>query len=126
MPRPNQRTLHSEIMKKLIPTSFIAALALVTAAPVAEARHPHRGSHHATHVYISGYRSCGTPVYQERYIRSYRRCGTPVWGYRVVNPPRYHVRAPRYYYHPQPIPVCPPPPGYYRGSRVIIHGSWGF
>jgi hypothetical protein len=99
---------------------------LVAAAPVAEARHPHRGHHHASHVHISGYRSCGTPVYQERYVRSYRRCGTPVWGYRVFRPYRDYHHAPRHYYYPRPVPVCPPPPCYERGNRITIHGSWGY
>ena len=77
-------------MKTIIPVTVVAALAMAT-APLADARPPHhRGKHHASHVYISGYRSCGTPVYQERYVRSYMRCGTPVWGYRKIKHPHRH------------------------------------
>ena len=71
-------------------TAAIAALTLFGVAPSAEARHKHSKSY----VYVSGYRSCGTPVYTERYLRGYDRCGYPVWGYRTV--PRY----------------CPPPRAY--------------
>ncbi len=90
------------IMKTIIACAT-AALALFAAAPVSEAGHRHRG-----HVYVSGYRSCGTPVYTERYCVGYRRCGAPIWRNRVVAAPR---RA-----------YCPPP--YYRRGGVVIHGSF--
>jgi hypothetical protein len=101
-------------------TAAIASLILLGATPLAEAR-SHRG-HHSSHVYISGYRSCGTPIYTERYLVRYMRCGSPVWGYRVVAPPRYCPPPRRYYQRP----VCPPPypysGGYYR-SGVVIGGT---
>lgn len=108
-------------MKNAILTSAIAALALVVAAPEADAR-SYRG-HHSSHVYVSGYRSCGTPVYTERYVIRYRtRCGTPVWGYRAVRAPVRYAPPPRRYYRPE---VCPPhhPYPYHRGG-VVIHGSF--
>ncbi|HSP43559.1 MAG TPA: hypothetical protein VLO11_11855 [Luteolibacter sp.] len=120
-------------MNKLIPTTLIAALAMIVAAPLADARPHHRGKHHKhhykSHVYVSGYRSCGTPIYQERYVRHYRSCGTPVWGHRVVAPPRHYRHArPRYHrdsYCPPPRPVCPPPRYHRSGGRVIIQGILG-
>lgn len=111
-------------MKSCVIPSAIAALALLGASPQAEAR-PHRG-HDTSRVYISGYRSCGTPIYMERYLIRYRRCGTPVWACREVPPPvRYYCPPPRRHdYRP---PVCPPPYPYYggyRGSGVVFHGSF--
>ncbi len=111
-------------MKKLITTFAVAALAMLAAAPLAEAR-SYRGSH-SSHTYVSGYRSCGTPIYTERYVRYIDRRGYPVWGYRTVAYTSRHYSAPRpRYYH---APVCPPP-RYHHGSRrsgVTIHGSFGF
>ncbi len=71
-------------MKTIITTIAIAAFTLLGAAPQAEAR-----SHHSSRIYISGYRSCGTPVYTERYFIGYDHCGKPIWGTRVV---RRHFR----------------------------------
>ena len=116
-------------MKKLLSTTMIAALAMIVAAPLADARPHHRGKHRYdnSYVYISGYRSCGTPIYKERYVRHYKRCGTPVWGYRIVPPPRhYYYERPRYerrYREYQP--ACPPPRYYGSGGRVIIQGVFG-
>lgn len=107
-------------MKNTIITSAIAALALLTASPQADAR-PYR-SHHSNQVYVSGYRSCGTPIYTERYVVRYRpNCGTPVWGHRFVHAPVRYVPQPRRYYRP---PVCVPAyPHHYRNSGVVFHGS---
>jgi len=112
-------------MKAIIPATIVAAFTLA-AAPLAEARpHHHRGKHYPSHVYVSGYRSCGTPIYQERYVTGYKRCGTPVWGYRKIkHHPRHHY-VPRPQYCP-PRPVCPPPSYYHRGNRIVIQGSFGF
>lgn len=111
-------------MKSCIITSAIAALALLGAAPQAEAR-SHRGHGHSSHVYVSGYRSCGTPIYTERYLIRYNRRGDPIWGYRTVSAPRHYCPPPRpRYYH---APVCPPPRPYYddyRRGGVIIQGSF--
>ncbi len=111
-------------MKSFIITSAVAFLALFGATTQAEAR-PHRG-YSSSQVYISGYRSCGTPIYTERYAVRYQRCGTPVWGYRVLARPRYYAPPPvRGYYH-RPS-VCPPPYrpyGGYRNRGVVIHGSF--
>lgn len=117
-------------MKTIIPTIAIAAFAMMALSHTADARPHHRGKHkgHDSHIYVSGYRACGTPVYHHRYIRSYRRCGTPVWGYRVVPPPRRHYVAPRHVRRACPPPPCPPPVYHHRpsGNRVIIQGVFGF
>jgi hypothetical protein len=109
-------------MKTGIITAAIATIALLGSSPQGEAR-PHRG-HHSGSTYVSGYRSCGTPIYQQRYISHYQRCGTPYWKTRYVAPPRqYYYRAP---VCPPPVPVCPPT--YYHGgyprSGVVIQGTF--
>lgn len=108
-------------MKTDILTLAIAALALLGSATQGEAR-PHRG-HKGKPYCDSGYRSCGTPIYQERYITHYKRCGTPVWKTRYVSPPRPHYhRAP---VCPPPVPVCPPT--YYQGhprNGLVIQGTF--
>lgn len=108
-------------MKNAFLTSAIAALALIAAAPEADAR-SYRG-HHSSHVYVNGYRSCGTPVYTERYVIRYRKhCGSPVWGYRVVAAPVRYAPPPRRYYRPA---VCPPPYPYsYHRGGVVFQGSF--
>jgi hypothetical protein len=116
-------------MKTSIITAIIASLTLLGTSPEGEAR-PHRG-HHNGNVYVSGYRSCGTPIYQQRYITHYKHCGKPVWKNRYVAPPRAH------YYHrpvcPPPVRICPPPvpvcpPTYYHGgyprNGVVIQGTF--
>lgn len=111
-------------MKSWITTLAIAMLALAGATPQADAR-SHRGYESSSRVYISGYRSCGTPIYTERYLIGYDRCGDPVWKYRVVSGPRHYRSAPRPRYYS--APVCPPPRPYHEGYRnggVTIHGSF--
>jgi hypothetical protein len=102
-------------------TAAIAALTLIGATPSADARSRHK--HYKSHVYVSGYRSCGTPIHTERYLIGYDRCGYPVWGYRTVQ--RYCPPPRVYYSRPS---VCPPPNPYYYGSRprngVVISGSF--
>ena len=88
-------------MKTLLVTLGIAALALVGTAPKAEA-HGYRST-----VYISGYRSCGTPIYKERYFIGYDRWGRPVWGTRIVRRDYRPVVRTRY------VAPCPPPVRYY-------------
>lgn len=107
---------------KSLTSIAIAAIALLGATLSADAR-PHRG-HDSGHVYISGYRSCGTPVYTERYVRRYDRCGYPVWGYRVVPAPARYCPPPRRHYYRHPAD-CPPPYPHYGGHRrggVVISG----
>ena len=110
-------------MKTSILTSAIAALALIAAAPLADAR-SHRGQY-SNQIYVSGYRSCGTPIYTERYVRHYRpRCGSPVWGYRMAPAPVRYCAPPRRYYRP---PVCPPPYRHsYGRNGVMIQGSFRY
>lgn len=114
-------------MKKssILITAAISALALLGVTSPAEAGSYHK--HHRNHVYASGYRSCGTPIYREKYLIAYDRCGYPVWGYRIVSPPVRYCPPPRDYYHSRPA-VCPPPNPYYYGSRtrngVVISGSF--
>jgi hypothetical protein len=108
-------------MKTGIITAAITAFTLFGTTLQSDAR-PHRGHYNAP-VYVSGYRSCGTPIYQQRYISHYRRCGTPVWVVRHVAPPRHHYHRPPVYV--APVPVCPPP--YYGGhprGGVVIQGSF--
>ncbi len=99
-------------MKHKLITTLIAAAAMITAAPSADAqRHHYRYHPHAQHerfVFISGYHRCGTPIYSERYIVKYDRRHRPVYGYRTVRHQSHFVRpAPRgYYVAPAP---CPPP-----------------
>lgn len=105
-------------MKTLV-TLAIATLALLGAAPQAEARG------HSTRVYISGYRSCGTPIYSERYFIGYDCHRRPIWGTRVVHrhyvapcpPPRCAPRPPRH---------CPPPrrDHHNHDSRIVIQGNF--
>jgi hypothetical protein len=108
--------------KSLI-TAAIAALGLLGAAPSAEARSYHK--HSGSHVYISGHRSCGTPIYKERYFIGYDRYGHPMWRYRVVAAPVRYYPPPRRHYHP---PAVCPPPYYHHGSPyrsgVVISGSF--
>jgi hypothetical protein len=109
-------------MKSIIVTFTIAALTLIGSVTPADARHSH-----SSRTYISGYRSCGTPIYTERYFVGYDRCGAPVWGYRIVRSSYYRpvVRA-------RSQAPCPPPVYYghrggyrrdYSGGRVVIQGS---
>jgi hypothetical protein len=100
-------------MKKIITATVATVLAMLAAAPLADAR-PYRGAVPSSHIYISSYRSCGTPVYTERYFIRHDRRGYPVWGYRTVAYRTHHYRshrpAPRYHH----VPVCPPPVRYHR------------
>ncbi|MEO7099519.1 MAG: hypothetical protein ABI162_09180 [Luteolibacter sp.] len=104
-------------MKSTIISLTIAAFTLIAAAPKAEAHS------HANRIYISGYTSCGAPIYTERYFIGYDHCGNPIWGHRTIRP-AYRER-PRYVTH------CPPPvyygPGrcHGGGTRVVIQGSFG-
>lgn len=81
-------------MKAILTTLAIATLALVGSAPEAQARPYH---HSGGGVFISGHRSCGTPIYSERYLVGYDRCGAPIWEVRFVRQPSYrHVSRQRY------------------------------
>lgn len=103
-------------MKTIITTLAIAALTLLGAAPLAQAR-----SHHSSRIYISGYTSCGTPIYVERYFIGYDHCGNPVWGKRVIRPQyRPVVRQ----YSPPPCPATVRYDRGYRGGSVVIQGSF--
>lgn len=95
---------------KLITTLF-AIGAILVSAPAADAQRYHRHHHqphHASHVFISGYHRCGTPIYSERFIVRYDRRSRPVYGYRELrHRPQFVRPAPRgYYVAPAP---CPPP-----------------
>lgn len=35
-----------------------------------------------SHIFISGYQRCGTPIYMVRYIAGYDRCGRAIWRVR--------------------------------------------
>ena len=94
-------------MKSIIPTFAIAAMTFLGLAPELQAR----DHHHDSRVYISGYRSCGTPVYSERYFIGYDHCGEPVWGVRPSRQECRPVVRERY------IAPCPPPR--YRSDRYI-------
>lgn len=105
-------------MKNKLIATALAAAAVLLAVPTAEAR-GYRGApapQHASHVYISGYHRCGTPIYTERYVVGYDRRHRPVFDYRVIHHRPRHVRpAPRGYY----APPCPPPVHRSRGHVTI-------
>jgi len=104
-----------KIMKTIIATLGFITLTLIGTTPDAEAR-----GHRST-VYVSGYRSCGTPIYKERYFIGYDRCGRPIWGTRVVRTSYRPVVRTRY------VAPCPPPVRYrppYYGSGVSIQATF--
>jgi hypothetical protein len=112
------------IMKKLLTTLAVAALALMGSVSQAEARS------YGAHIYISGHQSCGAPIYHERYLIGHDHWGRPVWGTRVVRHYRPVVRyvAPtRHYVKPRHV-VQSRYDGRYsrpRGhSGVVTHGSY--
>jgi hypothetical protein len=82
-------------MKNAIFAIAVAAVTLLGTAPQAEA-HSHGKS---SYIYVSGYRSCSTPIYKQKYFIGYDRCGREMWGYRIVSAPR-HIPAPRPRYTP--------------------------
>jgi hypothetical protein len=87
-------------MKAILTTFAIAALALLGSTPEVQARPYH---HSGGGVFISGHRSCGTPIYSERYLVGYDRCGAPIWGVRAVRQPYYRpVERSRYVQPCQP------------------------
>jgi hypothetical protein len=112
---------------KTIIAAITATFTLLGSIPSAEAA-PCRGPVVGSRIYISGYRSCGTPIYTEKYFVGYDCHGRPVWKYRTV-------RAPRAYCPPPPprrvyVAPCPPPAPrhcapYPRGG-VVIQGTFGF
>lgn len=101
-------------MKLLFSTLGLAALTILGLATPADAR-PHR-----TKVFVSGYRSCGTPIYSERYIVRYRH-RVPVWGVRVCPPPVY---CPPVVVAPCPPPVYCPPPVPYVAPGVVVRATF--
>lgn len=91
-----RNTSYAKHMKTVFTAFAIAAVALLGSTTQAEAR-SHKAP--ASYTYISGYRSCGTPIYTQKYFIGYDHCGRPLWGYRIVSPPRYHrAPEPRYDY----------------------------
>lgn len=117
-------------MKAILTTFAIATLALLGSAPEVQARPYHHSS--GGGVFISGYRSCGTPIYSERYFIGYDRCGAPIWGVRVVRQSYYRpVSRPRY------VEPCQPQyrrtshhyhSGYRRpqsGGSIVFQGYFG-
>jgi len=91
-------------MKTFIVSSIVAVLALVGAAPKAEAR----PGYPSTRIVVTGYTSWGAPIRAERYFIRYNRHGEIIWGYR-----RLPVARP---YCPPPRPYCPPSRPYYGGG----------
>lgn len=83
-------------MKSLAIPALIA-LTLLGAAPTSEA-----GCGLPSRTYVSGYQSCGTPIYTERYFVGYDRCGNPVWGTRVVRS-HYQPALRQRYVAPRPV-----------------------
>lgn len=119
-------------MKTILSTFAITTLALIGLAPEAQARPPHHHHHHSNRVYVSGHRSCGTPIYSERYLVGYDPCGEPIWGVRTVRQPycrpevepRYVAPCPSPYQRPirNPYSSCNRP---YSGGGVVIQGYFG-
>jgi hypothetical protein len=73
---------------KTIATAF-AAIALTLGAATQASARDYCESDYRTTVYISGYASCGTPIYTERYVVRVDRYGHPIWGCRRL-PVSYH------------------------------------
>lgn len=71
-----------------IATAFAAIALTLGAATHANAR-DYCESDYRTTVYVSGYASCGTPIYTERYVVRVDRHGHPIWGCRTL-PVSYH------------------------------------
>jgi len=101
-------------------TATVIALILLGAAPTSEAR-----CSPSSRTYISGHRSCGTPIYTQRYFVGYDRCGHEVWGTRVVRSPyrrvvrqRHVVQRPNYYQQQSYRYGSP-----YRGARIEFRSS---
>lgn len=108
---------------KTITAAIAATLTLLATTSPAKADHC-RETVVTSRIYISGYRSCGTPIYTERYLVGYTRRGAPIWAYRTVAAPRaYCPPPPRRVY----VAPCPPPaPRYcapYPRGGVVIEGS---
>ncbi|MGD7654122.1 MAG: hypothetical protein ACQCXQ_12955 [Verrucomicrobiales bacterium] len=90
---------------KTIITSLISASFLILGSTTASAQYctiykSHHGSHYIeSYVYISGYRSNGTPIYVKRHRVGTDRHGHPRWKNTVIhNPVRYFRK------HGQPVP----------------------
>jgi hypothetical protein len=111
---------NNKLMKTIITTFAIAALALIGAAPQAEARHSH-----SSRTYISGYDRYGAPIYTERYFIGYDRCGDPIWGKRIIRP---QYRRPVRPVYVAPARHCAPrryDRSYRGGTNIVIQGSFG-
>ncbi|MFD2158747.1 hypothetical protein ACFSW8_07555 [Rubritalea tangerina] len=65
-------------MKTLFYPVFVFALAAFFAPQALEAR---SCSSHSSYTYVSGYTSCGCPIYTKRVVRYYDCHGHPVYGY---------------------------------------------
>ncbi len=98
-------------MKTTILLTMATLLLTMGLAPRADARHER------STVYISGYRSCGTPIYAMRYWVGYDRCGRPIWKYRVLSNREYR----RHYGHHARRPYCGDRGAY--GHRPSWHGA---
>ncbi len=95
---------------KIIQLTLAAAVVLLSSIPQADAR-----SRHSSRIYISGHRSCGTPIYTERYFIGYDHCGNEIWGKRIIQ----YERRQRY------VAPCPPPRHHHAyGTSITFHGSY--
>ncbi len=74
-------------MKTLLTLSVALIGFLGIGAGEVEARHYHQNGN----VYVSGYLSCGTPIYSQRVFTGYDRCGYPVYVVRRVTVPRRQI-----------------------------------
>lgn len=88
-------------MKTAFAAFAIAALAFAGTASRAEAQ-SHCGSGPSSYTYVSGYRSCGTPIYTQKYFAGYDHCGRVIWKYRVISPPVQYRPVSRNYHHAPP------------------------
>lgn len=87
-------------MKTAFTAFAIAALAIAGTASRADAQ-SHCGRAPSSYTYISGYRSCGTPIYTQKYFVGYDHCGRAIWKYRVISPPIQY--RPVREYRPAPV-----------------------
>jgi hypothetical protein len=124
-------------MKKALGLIAFAVAALSGLSATAEA------GHSSSSTYVSGYTSCGTPIYTQRILVGYDRYQRPIYQYRTLPPrsrqaPVYHGGGYQHYqpryeprYQPRYEPACDPRyagGGYYPRARteVVISGSGGY
>jgi len=102
-------------MKKLITLLSVITAGFALSPMSADARPSHSHSRPASVVYVSGYASCGSPIYMKKVFSHYDRYGRAVYTYhRHVVTRRDHRRPAISYYN-----------GRRGGNRVALHTPFG-